>query len=123
MLLPKVTEDPEIRLLVRREHPKGHLLLQLPCNPPRGRNPHGIGVQQHLHQQLRMIGWGTTRHAAIGGKDGGKIQFLHQVRQKLRQVVVRQPVAWGRRQQPQLFGIIGAKHPSRHHAASSLITM
>lgn len=122
MLFPKVADRPEIRPLVRRQDPKGHILLQFPRNLPRRRNPHGVGIEQHLHQQLRMIRGRAAHHPAIGRQDGMEVQGLHQIRQEVRQVLLRQPVARRRRQQQQVVGFVGTKAPSRHHAASSLIT-
>ena len=101
MLLTEVTDRPEIRPLVRRQHLNDHVLVQFLDNLARGGNPHSVGIAQHLHQQLGMVGSRSTGDAPIGLENGCQVQFLHEIQQEIRQVRLGQPLLrrWG--QQPQ----------------------
>ena len=118
MLLAEVAERPKIRPLVRRQHPKRHVLLQAARNLARGRNAHGVGIEQHPHQHPGIVGDCAACHPAVRLVDRLQIQFIDQIRHEVGQVILREPVPQGGRQQQQLGGVRGAEGAGRHDGAS-----
>ena len=95
------TDATVIRLLVTDQHPKRQVLVARAPDLAGGDDAHAAGVEQQVRQPLR----GRLRlHAPIQpclpagilglsrDQDRGEIEFIHQIQQEIRQVVIREPV-------------------------------
>src|SRR6516225_3129329 len=107
MILPKIREGPEIRLIARCQYPKSHVFHQALLHPARGKYSHAIAVHQDLHHHARVIGWLTPIFLLIHRLDRRKVQLVHHIRHTVNQVILRQPVPKARRQQQILLRKVG----------------
>src|SRR5215471_17077406 len=82
MLLPKVRDRSEIRLVPRSQHPKPDILVQFLLYPPRGKHSHTVPINQDLGHHPRMVRWLTALFFLVYRLDCTQIQLLHQRRRR-----------------------------------------
>ena len=106
MCLPEGGERVVVRVLARREHPVGDLLVGGPLDRL-GRGLAGaVAVKEELHQQGRVVrGLAPSVPGLVGRENRAEIQgVVHYITDKAREVVLREPVLERRGQQQQLIG-------------------
>ncbi len=113
MTMPELADRPMLGKVPRRQHPKRHVLFQLPRYPPRRENPRRIPVDQHLHHHRWRIRRVPTTVPLIGSVKRRKIQRIHHIAHLVRQVPLRNPLPHLRRHQQNLIRLICTK--SRRH--------
>ena len=96
----KLAQRAVARKVPRPQHPKRHVLLQLPRHPPQ--HPRRIPVEQHLDHHPRLIRGVATTVILIRRVERPQIQPVHQVAHVMRKVPFRKPIPHIRRQQQQL---------------------
>ena len=115
---PKLADRPVLREVARRQHPERHVLFQLPRNPTRRKHTRRVGVEQHLHQHPRLIRRVATPVALVPRVERRQIQPVHQIADMVRQMALRQPLPYIRRQQQRLLRCVAAEC-RRHQVPSS----
>ena len=107
MVLAEVGDGAEVRRVVRRQHPEGDVLVETLGDAPGGGHPGAVAVEQHLDHHPWMVGRAAPPFPLVAGGDGREVQLVHHVRDEIGQVVRRQPLLEGRRQQQLLVRIVG----------------
>ncbi len=101
------------RRVTRRQHPKRHVLLQPPRDLARGKHPARIRIDQYLRHHHRVIRLVAPPVPFIPGVERRQIQLIDHLAHEIRQVVLRQPLRQGRRQQKLLIRLVRQK--ARRH--------
>jgi len=105
--LPEVADRPEVGSVVPREHSEGDVLLIALGDLPGGGNPEGIGVEEELYHHPGVVRRIASGLLFIDGDDGGEIELVREIREKVDEVILGQPVPQRRREQEELLWIVG----------------
>jgi hypothetical protein len=68
-----------IRRLIRRDHPKRHVLTAPPLDPSRRALPDRVRVHDQRHHHRRIVSRPTPTVLAIAGQERRQIQAVHNV--------------------------------------------
>ncbi len=100
-----------IRMQVGRHIPKRHRIVRRPLQLPARKHPARVPVKQQRHHHRR---WKCLRTSSpIPTAQFAQIQLLHNLDDKPRQVILRQPLLYRRRQQVRRIAVHVHK-PSAH---------
>ena len=105
----KLANRPMARKIPRRQHPKCHVLLQLPRQPSGRKHPRRVPVDQHLRHHPRLIRRLATTVPLVRRVKRRQVQSVHQIAHMVCQVPLRQPIPYIRRQQQPLLRLVRAK--------------
>src|SRR6516225_4028464 len=104
--LAKVAQSTKIRLVACGQDPKRYVFDQTFLNPPRCKHPDTVCVDQYLDHHPGMVRRLSPFLILIDSFDLTKVQIFHQLTDKVRQVIFRQPLSKARRHQKQLIGFV-----------------
>ena len=76
IILAKVGDGPEVRCVVRRQHPEGDVLVETLGDAASGRHPHAVAVEQHLDHHPWMIRWPATPFPLVASGDLRHVQLV-----------------------------------------------
>ena len=93
MTAAKLAYRPMARIIPRRQHPKRHVLLQLPRQPPGRKHPRRVPVDQRLRHHHRLIRRLATTVPLVRRVKRRQVQSVHQIAHMVRQVPLRQPIS------------------------------
>ena len=94
---PKRRQGVVIRMPVAGNVPEGQRVVGRPLDLATGERPGGVAVDQQRQQRRRVIG--LTAAADIGTFQCRQVESFHDIHDVARQVRLRQPVLYRRRQQ------------------------
>src|ERR1022692_3374695 len=110
MRLPKAGDRIVIGVLVRRQVPERYVFIGRSFDLPRTHHSPAVAVQQHPHHQRGGVG----RHSSsiltsVDRYDLGQVQFVGDLGEEPRQMILRQPVLQRRREKEHLVQVAGAE--------------
>jgi len=105
-------------LLITGQHPEGQGLVAGPRDPVGGDDAHAVGMEQQHRQPLcgrqrlhprveSLLAVGIL--GLSGNQDDREIQLVDEVQQEIQLMVLREPLAWRRRQLCGLLRLPGSK--------------
>ena len=86
-----------VRMLVRRHVAQRHRVVRLPLQLAARKHPGRVSVEQQRHHHRRVKG--VRPASAVRSRQLAQIQPLHDLDNKPRQMILRQPLLYRRRQQ------------------------
>ncbi|MNR09366.1 hypothetical protein D3C85_1255630 [compost metagenome] len=104
---PEVRERAVRRVVLCRQHPQGHIFVQLGRQLARAEGAGGVTVDQHLDHHGRVERLVARPALGIPGVEGAQIQAVHAVADEVRQMPFGQPVLKGVGKQSLLLRFIG----------------
>src|SRR5690625_2488267 len=99
-------ECPVRWLLVTGEEPEGNIFHECSLHLPAGADPDCVSVNPDCNHHPWFQWRPTTDFRSVISVDATQIQVIHQFMNEERQVIFRQPVSWGWRQQVGLLRIV-----------------
>jgi len=89
---PEFADPRMVRVISARQHPERHVLDRLLLDPPRRPFPDAVTVDQQRHHHPRVVRRLPARFRLVLRCDRRQLQLLHHVEDKVRQVLVGQPL-------------------------------
>ena len=89
---PEVADRAVRREVARRQHPEGHVLVELPGDLARAEHARGVAVDQHLDHHRRVKRLVARPVLVVAGVERAQIERVDRVADEVRQVPLGQPV-------------------------------
>ena len=104
-----------LREVARREHPKRHILLQLPRHRARGERARRVGIDQHLDHHRRLVRGVAPAVPLVRRIERRQVQRINHVADVVSEVTRGNPLLQVRRQKQGLVRLV-ATIRGRHRA-------
>ena len=104
-----------LREVARREHPKRHILLQLPRHRARGERARRVGIDQHLDHHRRLVRGVAPTVPLVRRMERRQVQCINHVADVVSEVTRGNPLLQVRRQKQGLVRLV-ATIRGRHQA-------
>ena len=104
-----------LREVARREHPKRHILLQLPRHRARGERARRVGIDQHLDHHRRLVRGVASTVPLVRRIERRQVQCINHVADVVSEVTRGNPLLQVRRQKQGLVRLV-ATIRGRHRA-------
>ena len=104
-----------LREVARREHPKRHILLQLPRHRARGERARRVGIDQHLDHHRRLVRGVAPTVPLVRRIERRQVQCINHVADVVSEVTRGNPLLQVRRQKQGLVRLV-ATIRGRHRA-------